>query len=186
MAWQLLSSASPGIVLGVASVGRPLTTGQMLAITGMVMVATALIFAAYIALMREFLKPDVSDRLSATAIALVGFILVLLLFLTITVESAIGGAAILIISAMPVLIGWISLLTRITPREHASPQRAWLLDSEWWPGAVVRVVLSGILRRSLLRTTRTLRSLKKELRDHEEAFIVRPSGYLKRQAGNEL
>lgn len=167
VAWQVISSASPGIVLAAPSLGKPLTLGQALAITGMVVVATAIIFTAFIALMRELLKPDFSDRLSAVLMALMGITPVLLLSLTTAVESATGGAAVLVVSTTPILTGWISLRTRIAPRQHASPQKAWLLGSDWWPGALVRVAVSTILRRSLLRTTKTLQSLKNELRDHE-------------------
>lgn len=167
VAWQLTSCAVPGMVLTAIAVGRPLSPGQTLAIAGMVLAATAIVFAAFIWLTREFRKPDVSDRLSAALIALMGITLVLLLCLTVVVKSEVGGAAVLAVSTTPIVAGWISLRTRFASRQHASPQRAWLLSSDWWPGALVRVVLSGILRRSLLRTTKTLRSLKKELREHD-------------------
>jgi hypothetical protein len=178
VAWQLISCAAPGIVLTALSVGKPLTVGQVLAIAGMVVTATAIVFAAFIWLTREFRKPDVSDRLSAALMALMGITLVLLLWLTIAAESEMGGAAVLVVSTTPILTGWISLRTRFAPRQHASPQKAWLLSSDWWPGAWllssdwwpgawVRIVVSGNLRRSLLRTSKTLRSLKKELRDHD-------------------
>lgn len=166
VAWQLFSCASPGIVLTALSVGRPLNMAQVLAIAGMVVTATAVVFAAFIWLRCEFLKPDVSDRLSAALMALMGITLVLLLWLTVAVESEVGGAAVLAVSTTPIWTGWIGLRTRFAPRQHASPQRAWLLSSDWWPGALVRVVVSGVLRRSLLRTTKTLLSLKKELKEH--------------------
>lgn len=167
VAWQLLSCASPGIVLTAIAVRRPLTVGLVLAIAGMAVTATAIVFAACIWLTCEYRKPDVSDRISAALMAVMGITVVLLLSLTVAVESEVGGAAVLAVSTTPILTGWISLRTRFAPRQHASPQRAWLLSSDWWPGALARVVVSGILRRALLRTTKTLRSLKKELTEHD-------------------
>ena len=176
VAWQLFSCASPGIVLTVIAVGRPLSAGQILAIAGMVVTATAIVLAAFIWLMREFRKPDVSDRISAGLLALMGITIVLLLWLSIAVDSDVGGAAVLAVSTTPIVTGWISLRTRLAPRQHASPQRAWLLSSDWWPGALVRVVVSGVLRRSLLRTAKALRSLKKALREtRDECSLSDPA-----------
>ncbi|MGK3954897.1 hypothetical protein ACLKOZ_01775 [Arthrobacter sp. R4] len=109
MAWQLTSCAVPGMVLTAIAVGRPLSPGQTLAIAGMVLAATAIVFAAFIWLTREFRKPDVSDRLSAALIALMGITLVLLLCLTVVVKSEVGGAAVLAVSTTPIVAGWISL-----------------------------------------------------------------------------